>query len=232
MSAEGHLMSIALSCATGGFVIIRHNDARDLTGELLKEVCNDVELEPPELLPLSTEKLSNKTSNKADGARVDVSARGFWQRGRKTFLDVRVFNPLAKPNFQPRRGRLEAPTLKSIYRSNENAKKREYNERILRIDHGTFTPMVFSTFGGIGYEGNRFLKKLNEKIAEKRFESLGNTMSYIRTKYSFSLLRTTLLCIRGTTRCRIFEPNIALAYYEQHYCVSGEQHDVVYSNQI
>ena len=76
----------ALSCATGGFVIIRHNDVRDLTGELLKEVCNDVELEP-ELLPLSTEKLSNKTSNKADGARVDVSARGFWQRGRNTFLD-------------------------------------------------------------------------------------------------------------------------------------------------
>ena len=99
-----------------------------------------------------------------------VSARGFWQRGRKTFLDVRVFNPLAKPNFQPRLGRLEAPTLKSIYRSNENAKKREYNERTLRYDHGTFTPMVFSTFGGIGYEGNRFLKKLNEKIAEKRSE--------------------------------------------------------------
>ena len=93
-------------------MIIRHNDARDLTGELLKEVCNDVELEH-ELLPLSTEKLSNKTSNKADGARVDVSARGFWQRGRKTFLDVRVFNPLAKPNLQPRQRRLEAPTLKS-----------------------------------------------------------------------------------------------------------------------
>ena len=178
-------------------MIIRHDDVRDLTGELLKEVCNDVELEP-ELLPLSTEKLSNKTSNKAGGARVNVSARGFWQRGRKTFLDVRVFNPLAKSNLQPSQGRLEAPTLKSIYRSNENAKKREYNERILRIDHGTFTLMVFSTFDGIGYEGNRFLKKLNEKIAEKRSESLGNTMSYIRTKYSFSLLRTTLLCTRGT----------------------------------
>ena len=178
-------------------MIIRHNDVRDLTGELLKEVCNDVELEP-ELLPLSTEKLSNKTSNKADGARVDVSARGFWQRGRKTFLDVRVFNPLAKPNFQPRQGRLEAPTLKSIYRPNENAPKREYNERILRIDHGTFTPMVFSTFGGIGYKGNRFLKKLNEKIAKKDLN-------------------------HWVTRCRIFEPNIALAYYEQHYCVSGEQ---------
>ena len=85
-----------MSCATGGFIIIRHNDVRDLTGELLKEVCNDVELEP-ELLPLSKEKLFNKTSNKADGSRVDVSERGFWQRGGETFLGVRVFNPLAKP---------------------------------------------------------------------------------------------------------------------------------------
>ena len=90
-----------LSCATGGFVTIRHSDVRDLTGELLKEVCNDVELEP-ELSSLSKEELANKTSNKADGARVDVSARGFWQRGRKTVLDVRVFNTLAKSHLQAR----------------------------------------------------------------------------------------------------------------------------------
>ena len=51
--------------------------------------------------------------------------------------------------------------------------------RIKRFDHGKFTPMVFSTFGGLGYERNRLLKKLNEKIAEKRSESLGSTTSYI-----------------------------------------------------
>ena len=53
------------------------NDVPDLTGELLKEVCNDVELET-ELLQLSKEKLSNKTSNKAGGASIDVSASGVW----------------------------------------------------------------------------------------------------------------------------------------------------------
>ena len=37
-------------------------------------------------------------------------------------------------------------------------------------------------------------------MTEKRSESLGNTMSYIRTRYIFSLLRTTLLCIRGTRK--------------------------------
>jgi hypothetical protein len=33
----------ALSCPRGGFIIARHNDIRDLTGELLNLVCNDVQ---------------------------------------------------------------------------------------------------------------------------------------------------------------------------------------------
>ena len=32
----------------------------------------------------------------SDEARVDVAARGVWARGQKAYLDVRVFNPLAK----------------------------------------------------------------------------------------------------------------------------------------
>jgi len=35
----------ALSCPKGGFPSIRHN-VRDLTAELLTEVCHDVEVEP------------------------------------------------------------------------------------------------------------------------------------------------------------------------------------------
>ena len=36
----------ALSCAKGGFISMRHNEIRDLTAELLHEVCYDVETEP------------------------------------------------------------------------------------------------------------------------------------------------------------------------------------------
>jgi hypothetical protein len=58
--------------------------------------------------------------------------------------------------------------------------------------------LVFSAFGGMGYESNRFFKRLNEMIAEKKNESTSVTMAYIRTKLSFSLLRSTLLCLRGS----------------------------------
>ena len=40
---------------------------------------------------------SEKTANISDQARADISARGFWLTGQLAFLDVRVFNPTAKP---------------------------------------------------------------------------------------------------------------------------------------
>ena len=33
---------------------------------------------------------------------------------------------------------------------NEQEKKKAYNERILQIDHGTFTPLVFLVNGSMG----------------------------------------------------------------------------------
>ena len=65
-------------------------------------------------------------------------------------------------------------TLKTTYRTNEQSKKREYNRHYLWIDHGTFTQLVFSTFGGYGYETNKFIKILNKLklTAYKRNESI------------------------------------------------------------
>ena len=88
----------ALSCPKGGFQILRHNEIRDFTASLLTEVCHDVQVEP-ELQPLTGESLTNATANTQDGARLDISANGVWGgRFEKTFLDVRVFNPLAPSN--------------------------------------------------------------------------------------------------------------------------------------
>ena len=47
----------ALICPTGGFPTLRHNELRDLTAKLMKEVCHNVCREPP-LQPLSGESLT------------------------------------------------------------------------------------------------------------------------------------------------------------------------------
>jgi len=57
----------ALSSLKGGFPSIRHNEVRDITAELLSEVCHDVEVEP-HLQPLAKWwKFQQKTANTQDG---------------------------------------------------------------------------------------------------------------------------------------------------------------------
>ena len=89
-------------------------------------------------------------------------------------------------------------TIKAAHKANEKGKKREYNDRILQIEHGSFTPLVFSTFGGMSVECSNLYNKVAEKIAEKRDIASSMAKAWIRTKISFCLLRTTNLCIRGS----------------------------------
>ena len=65
----------SMSCPKGGFPSVRHNEIRDLTANLLTEVCHDVYVEP-DLQPLMGEQLVNATANTQDGARLDIAANG------------------------------------------------------------------------------------------------------------------------------------------------------------
>ena len=88
----------ALTCSTGGFPSLRHNEVRDITASLLKRVANSVAIEP-HLQPLSGEQLRYKTASTEDQARLDVAASGVWGgRFERVFLDIRVFNPFAPSN--------------------------------------------------------------------------------------------------------------------------------------
>ena len=148
----------ALTCKKGGFVTIRHNEVRDFTAELLAETCNDVAIEPL-LTPLAGEKFTYKTANRDDQARLDVSARGVWVKGSKAYLDVRVFNPLAET--------YSTQTLEAAHRRNENEKKREYGERVLNVEHGSFTPLVFTCLGGMSRECTHFYNRIADKITKR-----------------------------------------------------------------
>ena len=110
----------ALSCPKGGFPTIGHNEIRDLTANLLTEVCNYVCTEP-ELQPITDESLTGASSNVQDGARLDIAANGFWGgRFKRTYFDVRVFNPHAPSNRQS--------SLSSCYRRQESLKRRAYEQ--------------------------------------------------------------------------------------------------------
>ena len=182
----------ALSCKKGGFVIQRHNELRDLTANLLSQVCNDVSVEP-QLQVLTGETLtSGRSANRSNEARLDISARGVWCRNQRAFFDIRVFNPTAP--------RYVRQPLAKTYVTHEKEKKRKYNERVLEVENGTFTPLVFSIFGGMGQECQMFYKRLCHRLSEKRGEEVAVVTSWVRTSLSFALLRSVLMAIRGSRR--------------------------------
>ena len=80
----------------------------------------------------------------------------------------------------------------------ENEKKRNYNPRVTEIEQGTFTPLVFTTTGGMGDECLRYHSRLAELLSAKKQESYVTTISWVRAKVSFAILRSTLLCLRGS----------------------------------
>ena len=61
------------SCPKGGFTILRHNEIRDLTANVLSEVCHDVCIEPV-LQLLTGEVLSGASAIREDAARLDIAA--------------------------------------------------------------------------------------------------------------------------------------------------------------
>ena len=182
------LISHALSCKKGCFVTMRHNELRNLTASMLSEVCKDVKIEPP-LIELDKEEL-NPQANRSNESRLDVSAIGFWTAGQKAFYDIRVFDHNAL--------RYSRTETKKCFIRNEEENKKSYNQRVLQVENATFTPLVFSANGGMGRECSKFYSRLAEMIAEKRNISTSEAVSFVRTRTSFSLLRSMLIYLHGS----------------------------------
>ena len=65
------------------------------------------------------------------------------------------------------------------------------------MEKAAFTPLVFSTTGGMGKEAVLFYKKAAEKISNTTNQSYSDVISYIRKRLRFELLKTCLISIRG-----------------------------------
>ena len=128
--------------------------------------CYDVTTEPP-LQPLSGEVIIPRTANQQDEAGADIHARGFWGRRQSAFFDVRVFH-LNAPSYRN-------SNIPSIYRRHEQAKKREYGDRVREVELVSFTPLVFATTGGMGREATIFYRRLADLLSRK------NTVTYSTT---------------------------------------------------
>ena len=179
-----------LICKTGGHIIFRHNRIRDLNANFLRQVCHNVITEP-ELIPLESDGFQTLQGNRADKARLDISAVGLWGPFQKTMFDVRIFHPHAKTYEN-------LDIIADVYSRHEREKQRSYLQRVLQTEKASFTPLVYSTNGGMATEAKNFHKKVAHMIADKTKESYSDVINVMRTKLSFAMLKSVLISVRGS----------------------------------
>ena len=156
----------------------------------MTEVCYGVGTEPG-LQPVTKDQLTHKSANTENGARLDIVAENLWGRDRqRTFFEVQVINPFTQSHYNT--------PLAQCYRKQELEKKTVYKERVREVEHGTFSPLVFTTTGGLGPTATIVYKRLASRIAEKHNRAYGKTLHLIRCRLNFSLLRSAIMCLRGS----------------------------------
>ena len=149
---QNSTLNHAMNCKRGGFVVMRHNNVRDLEANLLKTIQNDVKIKPA-LQKVDNERIGGRTE---DEAKPDIRAWVVWRQGQNAFLDIRLTNV----NANSKKNR----TVETIFKEHEKGKKRGYYSYIMNVEHGTFTPLVFSLRGGEGPEAFMFHKNMYKRF--------------------------------------------------------------------
>ena len=144
----------------------------------------------PHLQSLDNEVMNQRSATTSSDARLNVKAGGFWSRGVTAFFDVRVTHVNSKTS--------QGKPTAAIFKKQEDGKKRKYQQKVLEVEMGSCTPLIFGTNGGMGEECKMFMKHLAEKLAAKDFESYPFVISWLRTKTSFEILKSVNTSLRGS----------------------------------
>ena len=81
---------------------------------------------------------------------------------------------------------------------NEQEKKRPYNRKILEVEHASFTSPTNTIHGAMGIECRIFVSKLCELLVIKTYLLKSTVTPWVKTKISFALIRSMLICLRGS----------------------------------
>jgi hypothetical protein len=119
----------------------------------------------------------------------DLSVSGVWQPQVTAVFDIRVVDSDA-PSYLNK-------SPEGVLKIAKREKKHKYG-KACEDRHASFTPLCLTTDGLIGPEMGSFLKRLALGLSAKWDTPFGNTLFWLRAKLSFSLIRATNLCIRGS----------------------------------
>ena len=179
---EGYSVEHALSCRIGGLIIRRHNEVRDVLGDLMELAWGNCIREPI----VEVEEHGDEPA-----LRADLACRGIWEPQMEALFDVRVVDTDA-----PSYGSLSP---ECVVRRAEQEKKRKYQTACERR-HASFTPLVTSLDGFSGQQFRHLLRALAERLAERWQRPYCNVINWIRVKVTCSTIRAGSMCLRRGRR--------------------------------
>ena len=118
------------------------------------------------------------------------------------FKDLGVWSPQTEALFDIRIIDTDAPSYKhhtpeAVLESAAKEKKRIY-QKAVEDRRSQFTPFVVSVDGLLHREANHFMKRIAASLAAKLEKSYSETVSFVRTRLSFAILRSASLCLHGS----------------------------------
>ena len=70
--------------------------------------------------------------------------------------------------------------------------------RVAEVEHGSFTPMVFSACGSMGTKATVVIKKTADALANKHGKSYSKVVGWMRCHLAYSLARSAVKCVWGS----------------------------------
>ena len=134
------------------------------------------------------------STNREDAARLGIAARDFRQPSQRAFSDIRVFSAKAQSNI--------SRNTEETFSHHEREKARQYSDRIVNVEHESFTPIIFKTHGDYSQLTSRFIHQFAKLISQKRYIGFSESKPWLNSKLSSLIARLTILCIRGSRKIR------------------------------
>jgi hypothetical protein len=174
----------AMACNSGGVLLTRHNELRDLVGSLA-DILGLPVVRDPIVRARSTE--ADLPGCESQGLNGDLRIEGLFHAGGVVSIDFRVHDTDAISSAQD--------TLSAL--SNQEGEKINKYDLACKQKGWRFVPFVATAAEGIyGQAAAVVINRMADLLAEKWQKSPSSVRSWLHTRMAFSIIRGTSLCIR------------------------------------
>jgi len=90
---------------------------------------------------------------------------------------------------------IRSTTLAATFHRYEAEKRHAYEKCIHKVECSSFTPLVFSSSGGMGKAATTTYRHLAHLLREKWSSPYSVVMGWLRCSLGFSLLHSSIMCI-------------------------------------